>query len=132
MRKDSLQNNTKYRHILKRLAAIAAAVLIFAAGVMLPAHNVWAENEGDSDSGRKEITIEVVEDIPAGEIEDAEVPLAALPVSDKSNAVRHIGMMLALLAGVCAYSAYFIGYEKKLVKLREEAADAERKAEVRL
>ena len=43
------------------------------------------------------------------------MPLAALPVSDKSNAVRHIGMMLALLAGVCAYSAYFIGYEKKQV-----------------
>ena len=129
MRKDSLQNNTKYRHILKRLAAIAAAVLIFAAGVMLPAHNVWAENEGDS--GRPEITVEVVEDIPAGDIEEAEVPLAALPVSEKSNAVRHMGMMLALLAGVCAYSAYFVRYEKKLVRLREEAAEAEVKAEVR-
>ena len=129
MRKESIQKRI-YNNILKRLAVIAAAILIFAAGVMLPAHNVWAENEGDSD--RKEITIEVVEDIPAGDIEDAEVPLAALPVSDKSNAVRHIGMMLALLAGVCAYSAYFIGYEKKLVRLREEAAEAEVKAEGRL
>ncbi|MBR3330223.1 MAG: hypothetical protein IKG25_03290 [Mogibacterium sp.] len=117
---------------MKRLAVIAAAILIFAAGVMLPAHSVLAENEGDSDSGRKEITIEVVEDIPAGDIEDEEVPLAALPVSDKSNAVRHISMMLALLAGACAYSAYFIGYEKKLVRLREEAAEAEVRAEGRL
>ena len=130
MRKDSLQNNTKYRHILKRLAFITAAILIFAAGVMLPAHKVWAENEGDG--GRPEITVEVVEDIPAGDIQESEVPLAALPVSEKSNAVRHIGMMLALLAGVCAYSAYFIGYEKKLVRLREEAAEAEVKAEGRL
>ena len=130
MRKDSLQNNTKYRHILKRLAVITAAILIFAAGVMLPSHKVWAENEGDG--GRPEITIEVVEDIPAGDIQESEVPLAALPVSEKSNAVRHIGMMLALLAGVCAYSAYFIGYEKKLVRLREEAAEAEVKAEGRL
>ena len=130
MRKDSLQNNTKYRHILKRLAVITAAILIFAAGVMLPAHKVWAENEGDG--GRPEITVEVVEDIPAGDIQESEVPLAALPVSEKSNAVRHIGMMLALLAGVCAYSAYFIGYEKKLVRLREEAAEAEVKAEGRL
>ena len=40
-------------------------------------------------------------------------------------------MMLALLAGVCAYSAYFVRYEKKLVRLREEAAEAEVKAEVR-
>ena len=130
MRKESLQKNTIYRNLLKRLAVIAAAALIFAAGVMLPAHKVWAENEGDG--GRPEITVEVVEDIPAGDIQESEVPLAALPVSEKSNAVRHIGMMLALLAGVCAYSAYFIGYEKKLVRLREEAAEAEVKAEGRL
>ena len=129
MRKESLQKNTIYRNLLKRLAVIAAAALIFAAGVMLPVHKVWAENEGDS--GRPEITVEVVEDIPAGDIEEAEVPLAALPVSEKSNAVRHMGMMLALLAGVCAYSAYFVRYEKKLVRLREEAAEAEVNAEGR-
>ena len=48
MRKESIQKRI-YNNILKRLAVIAAAILIFAAGVMLPAHSVWAENEGDSE-----------------------------------------------------------------------------------
>jgi hypothetical protein len=93
--------------------------------VFMPVSGAWAEDIGDDGNNHKEITIEVVEDIPADDIEDAEIPLAALPVSEKSNAVRHIGMMLGLFGAVCAYSVYFINYEKKLVRLREEAAEAE-------
>lgn len=107
------------------LSLITLTVLLLIAVVMLPSSDAWADNEEDAAGSRRDITIEVVEDIPADEIKDAEVPLAALPVSKKSNAVRHIGMMLVLLGAVCAYSAYFINYEKKLVSLRMEAAEAE-------
>ncbi len=107
------------------LSLISVIVLLMIALLIVPSSNAWAEDTGDDGSGHKNITIEVVEDIPADDIEDAEIPLAALPVSEKSNAVRHIGMMLALFGAVCAYSAYFISYEKKLVRLREEAAEAE-------
>ena len=109
---------------LQRLMVLVITAFT-ATAALLPAYNVWADNEEQTDGSRREITIEVVEDIPADEIEDADVPLAALPVSEKSNAVRHVGMMLALLGAVCAYSAYFINYEKKLVRLREDAVEAE-------
>lgn len=107
------------------LSLISLIVLLMIAVAIMPSSNAWADDKGDDGSSHKDITIEVVEDIPADEIEDAEIPLAALPVSEKSNAVRHLGMMLALFGAVCGYAVYFISYEKKLVGLREKAAEAE-------
>ena len=114
-----------HKRFSRFLSLISVIVLLMIALVLMPSSNAWAEDDGDAGSDHKNITIEVVEDIPADDIEDEEIPLAALPVSEKSNAVRHIGMMLGLFGAVCAYSVYFINYEKKLVRLREEAAEAE-------
>lgn len=107
------------------ISLVTVIVLLMISFMTMTSFYAWADDKGDKGGNHKGITLEVVEDIPADEIEDAEIPLAALPVSEKSNAVRHMGMMIVLLGAVCAYSAYFISYEKKMVSLREKAAEAE-------
>lgn len=118
----------KLRNKIKPLAAVIAALLlslIVMTGIFMSSSRI---SMAEGEDGRKDITIEVVEDIPAEDIEEAEVPMAALPDSPVSNGVRHMGMMLILLAGVIAYAVYFTNYEKKLVSLRAQAAEAEARA----
>ncbi|MBR2189110.1 MAG: hypothetical protein IJ860_06865 [Eubacterium sp.] len=105
-------------------------VLCLLLGVVLMAiygRSVLADNpdSGAAESGKKHLVIEVVEDIPAVEIEDDEVPLAAAPVSSGQNSLRHPLMMGCLLTAVAAYVIYFSRYDRKLARLRRQAAEAE-------
>ena len=52
------------------LSMIAVIVLLMFALVISSAFDAWAEDNGDAGSSHKEITIEVVEDIPADETEE--------------------------------------------------------------
>ena len=85
--------------------------------------------DSDSDAGRTEehrqLEITVVEDIPAVEIEESEVPLAALPNTQVRNSVRHAFWMGALLLAVILYVVYFSVRDRRLYQLRREAALAE-------
>lgn len=74
----------------------------------------------------RELVITVVEEIPAEEIEESEVPLAAFPNSGHRSGTRHLLLMSLTLAAVIAYVWYFTLYEKRLSLLRAEAARAER------
>ena len=103
-------------------AALLALTLLFACMVQ----PVMAED----DSEEKTLVITVLEDIPAEDIDDAEVPLAAFPAAE-DHSTRHIALMGLTLLAVIAYAIYFGVYDTKLMRLRQEAAAAEHRAVLR-
>lgn len=91
--------------------------------VLTSAENTAAEE-------KRELTITVVEDgEEILEIQDRAVPLAAFPGAEPQavprNGERHVFLMGAALLAVIAYVWYFSRYEKRLFRLRREAAEAE-------
>ena len=93
------------------------------------------QDEG-SDPGmaleRRNLKITVVEDIPAAEIEESAVPLAALPDTKARRGLQHMIWMGALLAAAAVYVLYFSRYDRRLFLLRREAAEAEQACRIRL
>lgn len=87
---------------------------------------MWADEKND---GEKELVVTVVEDIPAMDIEDGPVPLAASPEASLNTAgQRHAVLMGLLLLAVIAYSLYFRTMQMEMFRLRMRAAEAEKKA----
>ena len=112
------------RHrFIRRLAGMLAALMLLA---LLPAGAMGAEAASPETPQR--LIVEVVEDIPAYEIEENQVPLAAYPDTPARSGVRHSAMMGLVLAAVIGYVVYFHRYEARLFRLRQEAAQAERRA----
>lgn len=95
---------------LRRLLA-----LVLAAGVMmlmvlaLSAQTTLAEeNDEENDGDKPDITIEVVEDIPAADIEESEVPLAATVGSEAFDNTRRMVMVWTLAVVVIAYAIFVL------------------------
>ena len=109
----------------ERLAVILIMVLtmFFCASMIC-----CAEGESGETEDRPEITIEVVEDIPAADITEQELPLAAGPNTESADAARHAAMMGVVLLATIGYAVYFGRYDRKLAELRLEAAQAETSA----
>ena len=106
------------------IAVLTAALLLWLASVSL-----WADASGERP---KELVITVVEDIPAADIEDNMVPLAAGP-GDMSAAApqsgyRHACLMGLVLGAAIAYALYFRSLQAEVFRLRIRAAEAERQA----
>lgn len=117
------------RH-LKSNIMIALIIAVLTLTISMFAYTAPINAEGENNGG-KEIVIETIEDIPAGDIEEQPVPLAAMPDTQKRTEMRHAVMMIILLMGTAAYAIYFIRYENKLVMLRKKAAEAEEMAMLR-
>lgn len=113
------------------LNALTALCLVFAMSVMisLPSQiTVAAEETAEttpSPEPEKELLITVVEDIPAEDIEEEKVPLAASPDTPGRNGTEHLLMGIVLLLGSVFYTVYFYHADQKLFTLRREAAEAE-------
>ena len=113
------------RHrIIRRIAGTLTALMLLA--LLLPAGALGAE-AAPAETPRP-LIVEVVEDIPAYEIEENQVPLAAYPDTPARSGVRHTAMMGLVLAAVIGYVVYFHRYEARLFRLRQEAALAERRS----
>ena len=104
------------------MAAGIAFLLTFCMPVFM-----WAEDREEDT-----LVIEVVEDIPAINIEDGPIPLAegpgAMSGQDAGSGYRHAVLMGILLASVIACSIYFDRCEKELFRLRMRAAGAQQAA----
>ena len=94
--------------------------LLFAALILRPAV-CYAEDENPP------FTITVEEEIPAQEIEESSVPLAAFAQEDKTPLT--VVIVCAVTAAICAaaYLLYFARLKKRLRALRAEAAGAEQR-----
>lgn len=106
----------------RRLTCLLLTALIL---LLTPRTSARAADSGDGGGARRQLVITVVEEIPAEEIEEEAVPLAAVPDTASGRETRHAGMMGLTLAAVIFYVLYFGRYERKLLALRREAARAE-------
>ena len=84
--------------------------------------------EEESENSGKNLVITVLEDIEPADIEDARVPLAALPQTKRDDSIRHLVLMSIAFICVIIYVLYFGRYEKKLIALRRETIEAEKKS----
>ena len=104
-------------------ATVTACLLLAMALLMLlPAPKAYA----DTEDGKK-LVVTAVEEIPAEEIEDNDVPLTSFSENgaDITDGTRHVLLMGLTLLLVVMYVLYFSAYEKRLNALRWKAAEAE-------
>lgn len=88
--------------------ALAAGVMLFAV-LVIPLQATLAEGDDEENDGDKpDITIEVVEDIPAADIEESEVPLAATVGAEAFDNTRHMVMVWTLAAVIIAYIVFLL------------------------
>ena len=85
-----------------------------------------AKAYADTEDGKK-LVVTVVEEIPAEEIADDDVPLTSFSEigSGITDGTRHVLLMSFLLLLLVMYVLYFSAYEKRLNALRWKAAEAE-------
>lgn len=113
----------KARVLLAVLACLALAALVPA----LRAHDVLAADTSD----HPELRITVVESIPAEQIEDDSVPLAAGPGGGSAIETPQVVLMSLVLAGSVFYALYARRCDERLFALRREVIDAERQLDGR-
>ncbi len=112
----------KFRPEVRRLLlCLICLMLALALLAMLPPAAYAEQAEPQT------LIVTVVEEIPADEIEDEDVPLAAFDDAGRgiSDATRHVLLMCLLLMCVAVYVFYFSMFEKRLGALRLRAAEAE-------
>ena len=95
---------------LRKLAAfiLTAALIILSMMAMSVRITLAAGNEGEEDGDQPGITIEVVEEIPAAEIEEQEVPLADTPLTAAAGNTRSTVISWTRGAGIIAYMVFLI------------------------
>ena len=95
--------------IRKTVVLILAAVLFLFGTTVVSARAATTEDINDEgNSKRPEITIEVVEDIAAAEIEEQEVPLADTPLTAAAGNTRSTVIKWTLGAVIAAYMVFLI------------------------
>ena len=99
--------------------ALTAALIILA--MALATQITLAEGEEDE---RPDISIEVVEDIPAADIQEQEVPLADSPQTAKADNVRMTALKWTLGAVVIAYVVFIISGMRLRKSRRQKQAGA--------
>ena len=114
------KRSEKIRRILTFALAAAVAALCFTA---FNAQSVMAEGEEDEkEDGRPDITIEVVEDIPAADIEEQETPLAESPDTAAADNTRQTMNIWILGAVVIAYTVFLItGSRRRKARMQMKA-----------
>jgi len=108
------------------LAGIICTLALLFAGLFAAGVQVYAE-EPASAGGNEQLVITVVEEMEAEDIEEDEIPLAAYPTPNEQYGRRHAILAGTVFAMTCCYALYFILYERKLLRLKQEAAELEYK-----
>ena len=114
---------TRILIIRRILAVVIAAGVILLMVMAIPVQTTLAEdNDEDKEGDQPEITIEVVEDIPAADIEEQEVPLAATVGSEAFDNTRHMVMAWTLAVVVIAYVVFVVsGMRRRKAHRRMQA-----------
>lgn len=90
---------------IRKLIGLALTAALIMLAMALATQITLAEGEEDE---RPDISIEVVEDIPAADIQEQEVPLADSPQTAKADNVRMTALIWTLGAVVIAYVVFII------------------------
>ena len=94
---------------IRKILAIALAATVAVLGITaLSAQTTLAESDDDNGDKRPEITVEVVEDIPAEDIEEQKVPLADSSATAAAANTRNTVVAWTLGAVALAYAVFII------------------------
>lgn len=104
------------------LLVLAALLALAALTPVVPGKTVLATDLSE----HPELTISVVETIPAEQIDDEGVPLAAGPGGGSAIQTPQVCLMGAVLAGSVAYALYGRRCDQRLFALRKQVVEAER------
>lgn len=116
-----------YKIILSILLTLGAALFV----VITPVTDALAESgEEDNDENRPEISIEVVEDIPAEDIEESKVPLADPADSAAADITRRTVAVWVIAAVIIAYAVFVLsGKRRRKTRRRLQAGTAGERGE---
>ena len=113
----------KFRRLL--ILVLAAGVLLFTVMAISVQTTLAVDNDEDNDGDQPEITIEVVEDIPAADIEEQEVPLAATVGAEAFDNTRHMVMAWTLAVVAIAYVVFLLsGMRRRKARRQIQAGTA--------
>ena len=98
--------NLKIRRVMAM--TLTAAVVLLAALLLSARTSQAATDDGKNDDDKPNITVEVVEDIPAADIEEQQVPLADSPATAAADGTRHMVIAWTLGAVVIAYAVFIL------------------------
>lgn len=118
--------NLKFRRLLALV--LAAGVMMFMVLALSAQTTLAEENDEENDGDKPDITIEVVEDIPAADIEESEVPLAATVGSEAFDNTRRMVMVWTLAVVVIAYAIFVLSgmRRRKARRLMKAGTDGDR------
>ena len=100
-------NTSSYR-IVKEVLAAAVVLTLFTVTVSMSLQITHATSKEEKKKERREVTVEVVGEEPAEDIEESEVPLAASPDSAAAENMRSMIMIWALAAAILAYAVFIL------------------------
>lgn len=100
--------NTSSYKVVRKVLAAAVALTLLAAAVSVSIQITHATSKGEKKKDRQEVTVEVVGEEPAEDIEESKVPLAASPHSAAEKSTRSMIIVWAIVAAVLAYGVFIL------------------------
>ena len=100
--------DTSSGRILRSVLIGAVVCTLCITAVSLSLQITHAAGEEEKKKERREVTVEVVGEEPAEDIEESEVPLAASPDSAAAENMRSMIMIWALAAAILAYAVFIL------------------------
>ena len=116
--------DTRMIKIRKLILLVLAAAVLLAITVLDVQPALAAGNDAKNDEEKPELTIEVVEDIPASDIEEQAVPLAESPDTAAAAGMRRTVIIWTLAAAAIAYAVFVLSGMKIRKSRRQMRASA--------
>ena len=100
--------NTGSYKVVRRVLAAAVALTLLAAAVSVSIQITHAAGKEEKKKDRKKVTVEVVGEEPAEDIEESKVPLAASPHTEAVKNTRSMIIIWTIAAVVLAYAVFIL------------------------
>lgn len=100
--------NTGSYRIVKAVLMAGAVLTLFTITVSMSLQITHGAGKEEKKKDRQKVTVEVVDEQPAPDIEESEVPLAASPHSAAAANMRTLIIIWAIAAAVLAYAVFIL------------------------
>ena len=100
--------NTGSYKVVRKVLAAAVALTLLAAAVSVSIQITHAAGKEEKKKDRKKVTVEVVGEEPAEDIEESKVPLAASPDTQAEKNTRSMIIIWTIAAAVLAYAVFIL------------------------
>ena len=109
--------NTSSHKIIRVILITAVVWTLFILALSMSLQMTHAAGKEEKKKDRQEVTVEVVDEEPAQDIEESEVPLAASPHSAAMESTRSMIIAWTIAAAVLAYAIFILlGIKRRKMK----------------